>query len=84
MVDVTAVYGNGILDRINAGAPSRVQGCAPSENDDSVTLRITYGPFEFFTGGDIADKADKRSFRGRCTSSPRPTWARPRGSTPSG
>jgi hypothetical protein len=68
VVEIVAVNGNGRLEKINQERPDYFKECPPSENDYSVALKITFGDFEYFTGGDLAGEDTKRSFHGTCTS----------------
>lgn len=68
IVEIVAVNGNDVLRTINARDPSLFEDCPPSENDYSVALKITFGVFEYFTGGDLGGVDDKRRFGEKCTS----------------
>jgi hypothetical protein len=67
-VEVVAVDGAGVLAERHRADPARFESCPPSENDYSVALKISLGPFEYYTGGDLSG-ADLRPRFGRgCTS----------------
>ena len=68
IVEIVAVNGNGILEKINQNNPSKFVRCPPSENDLSVALKISYGDFEYYTGGDLAGQNTPKQFGSTCTS----------------
>ncbi|HEY3357181.1 MAG TPA: MBL fold metallo-hydrolase [Polyangia bacterium] len=67
-VEVVAVDSNGLLAERHRADPARYERCPPSENDYSVALKISVGPFEYFTGGDLTGADTERGFGGGCTS----------------
>ncbi len=68
IVEIVAVNGNGILEKVNQNNPTKFVRCPPSENDFSVALKISQGDFEYFTGGDLAGQNTSRQFGATCTS----------------
>ncbi|MCL5036242.1 MAG: MBL fold metallo-hydrolase [Chloroflexi bacterium] len=58
IVDILALNGNG---QIPPGDLSGVRS-PPSENDYSISLKISYGPFDYFIAGDLSGETIKSSF----------------------
>jgi hypothetical protein len=67
--EVVAVNGNGILEQLNAVNPQRFLDYPPSENDYSIALKITFGKFEYFTGGDLSGETVEEVYPDGATSS---------------
>jgi len=67
-VEVVAANSNGVLERVNKQRPQSFKDCPPNENDYSVALKISVGPFVYFTGGDLAGQSTDRHFGPTCTS----------------
>jgi len=63
-VEVVAVNGNGRLEALDQKDPSELQHFPASENDYSVALKVTYGDFELFAGGDLTGSTKHRDFKG--------------------
>lgn len=55
-IEVVAASGNGLLGRLQTLFPTFIAEAPPSENDYSVALKITFGDFEMFTGGDLSGR----------------------------
>ncbi len=68
IVEIVAVNSNGVLERVNQQRPQFFADCPPNENDYSIGLKISVGPFVYFTGGDLAGASTDRHFGSTCTS----------------
>ncbi len=53
-----AAADTGVLHAVDELYPDRYESAPPSENDLSIGLKIEYGPFEFFTAGDLTGAED--------------------------
>lgn len=63
-VEVVAINGNGLFEKLLAEKPDDLSTFPPSENDYSVALKLTYGDFELFAGGDLTGTTMHRDFKG--------------------
>ncbi len=64
VVDVVAVNGNGMFEKLMQDKPDDLSIYPASENDYSVALKLTYGEFELFTGGDLTGATVHKDYRG--------------------
>ena len=63
-VVVVAVNGNGNFEQLVKDKPEELSAFPASENDYSVALKLTYGDFELFAGGDLTGETSHRNFKG--------------------
>lgn len=63
-VEVVAANGNGLFEKLESERPHELKLWPASENDLSVALKLTYGDFELFTGGDLTGRTTHRDFKG--------------------
>jgi len=63
-VKVVAVNGNGFFERLMVEKPEDLSIWPASENDFSVALKLTYGDFELFTGGDLTGSTAHKDYKG--------------------
>ncbi|MBL8956826.1 MAG: hypothetical protein JNK82_38995 [Myxococcaceae bacterium] len=63
-VTVVAVNGNGMFEKLMADKPEDLSIWPASENDFSVALKLTYGDFELFTGGDLTGATVHKDYKG--------------------
>ncbi len=63
-VQVVAVNGNGLFEKLLADKPDDLSIWPASENDYSVALKLTYGDFELFTGGDLTGATVHKDYKG--------------------
>ena len=61
-VEVVAVNSNGRLGDLRAADRRQFERYPPSENDYSLSLKFTLGPFELFSGGDLSGLSQQKSF----------------------
>lgn len=63
-VEVVAVNGNGLFEKLLQDKPDDLSIFPASENDYSVALKLTYGDFELFTGGDLTGATVHKDYKG--------------------
>jgi beta-lactamase superfamily II metal-dependent hydrolase len=63
-VEVVAVNGSGLFEKLMQDKPDDLNAWPASENDYSVALKFTYGDFELFAGGDLSGATVHRDFKG--------------------
>ena len=64
LVEVVAVNGNGLFEQLMRDKPEDLSIFPASENDYSVALKLTYGDFELFTGGDLTGATVHKDYKG--------------------
>jgi beta-lactamase superfamily II metal-dependent hydrolase len=61
-VKIVAANGNGRLLELARRLPDFLRRYPPSENDYSIVVKLTQGPFEMVTGGDLSGAGVAKSF----------------------